>query len=194
MNTSSNKFKKSFGARIKEFIRKFLVALKRNPQSIPLIALIVSVLVFSLNLTDISHTTAKIQGTHMGLCIFVAMLLSMLSIICMLNAFPKRKKPNYPVLALLFVIFAIIIFVDVVYCGRIDTAIYAPNSPINNATDLVYIISAYNTVITHIITIAITAVLTLLEPVFAKLLKKIKTSIDVEEGENIGAIEISEED
>lgn len=194
MKKSSNNSKKSFGSGIKELVRKFLVALKRNPQYIPLASLIVSLLMFSLNLTDISNTTAKIQGTHMGLCMFVAMLLSMLSIICMLNAFPKRKKPNYPVIALLFVIFAVIIFVDVVYCGRINTAVNAPGSPINNEKDLLYIMAAYNTVITHIITISVTAVFTILEPVFAKLLKKINTSVQVDESENLNSIELSDEE
>lgn len=190
MSTSANNSNKGFAAWGKEFVRKLLVSLKRNPQFIPFGALILSFLLFSLNLTEISNTTAKIQGVHMGLCIFVSMLLSMLSMICMLNAFPKRQKPKYVIIALLLIMFGVTIFVDIVYCGRVTTAITAPNSPINNSKDLAYILKAKNTIITHVVTIAITAVLTLLEPVFAKLLKKINTSINIEEGKNIGAIEI----
>ena len=52
---------------IKEFFRKLLVALKRRPQIIPMIALGISFLVYSLNLMNISDTTAKIQGPGMGL-------------------------------------------------------------------------------------------------------------------------------
>ena len=51
---------------LKEKVRKFFVALKKNPQSIPLVALVISFLQYSLNLTCISNTTAKIQGSNMG--------------------------------------------------------------------------------------------------------------------------------
>ncbi|MBR5004836.1 MAG: hypothetical protein IKY14_05195, partial [Erysipelotrichaceae bacterium] len=55
---------------LKETCRKMLVTLKKNPQLIPLLALTVSVVVFTFNLTDISNTTAKIYGKHMGLSAF----------------------------------------------------------------------------------------------------------------------------
>ena len=53
---------------MKEKIRKFLVALKRKPHMIPLVVLGVAFLVYSMRLTLISNTTAKIQGPGMGLC------------------------------------------------------------------------------------------------------------------------------
>ena len=46
---------------MKEFIRKTIVSLKRKPQTIPLLVLALAFLVYSLNLTHISDTTAKIQ-------------------------------------------------------------------------------------------------------------------------------------
>ena len=64
-------------AGIKEFVRKRLVSLKRKPQTIALIVLAIGFLYYSLNLTQISNTTAKIQGPNMGLCGFVTMLFSM---------------------------------------------------------------------------------------------------------------------
>ena len=45
----------------------------------------------------------------------------------------------------------------------------------------------------HIIFMIITLVLTYLEPLIAKLLKKINTSIDIEDNGNIDAIDITEE-
>ncbi len=194
MKINAKKIWLGFLAWGKEFIRKFLVGLKRNPQYIPLGSLLVSFLVFSLNLTHISNTTAKIQGTNMGLCIFVSMLLSILSMICMLNAFPKRQKANYPIIALMFLLFAIIIYVDIVYCGRVTTAITAEGSPIKITENTMYILTARRTLVAHIITISITAVITALEPVLAKLLRKINTSIEVEGNGEIGAIDISEEE
>ena len=47
--------------------RKFVVTLKRNPSIIPLVMLLVTFLLYSLNLTDVSNSTAKIQGKGMGL-------------------------------------------------------------------------------------------------------------------------------
>ena len=49
-----------------EFLRKFVVGLKRSPQTIPLVVLVIAFLVYSMNLTHISDTTAKIQGPGMG--------------------------------------------------------------------------------------------------------------------------------
>ena len=48
---------------MKEKFRKFLVSLKRKPHMIPLVVLVVAFVVYSLRLTVISNTTAKIQGS-----------------------------------------------------------------------------------------------------------------------------------
>lgn len=194
MKINAKKIWQGFLAWGKEFIRKFLVGLKRNPQYIPLVSLFVSFVIYSLNLTDVSDATAKIQGQHMGLCAFAAMLLTILSMVCMLNAFPKRQKPNYPIIALMFVLFAIIIFADVFYILRINEALTRENNPLTITNNTAYIGVARQVAITHIITTAITAVLTALEPVLAKLLRKINTSIEVEDNGEIKAIDISEEE
>ncbi len=189
-----NKKKTGFGAWIKEKIRKLLVALKKNPQIIPLLALTVSFIIFSFNLTSISNTTAKIYGKHMGLCAFISMLLSILSYVCMFNAFPKRKKPNWIMVALLMVMYIIVIVADAFYINRIDYALYRPENPIVVTVETAYILYARYYMQMHIITIAITMACVLLEPVFAKLLRKINTSIDVEDNGEIEAVDISDED
>ena len=128
---AENKGKKnSFGPVLKEMIRKLLVSLKRNPQIIPLIALTISLFIFTFNLTDISNTTAKIYGKHMGLCAFVSLLLSILSYVCMFSAYPKRKKPNLPLIVLMLVMYSIIIFADLYYYGRINAALTREVNPI----------------------------------------------------------------
>ena len=66
-------------SRVNEFFRKRIVELKRKPQTIALVALGIAFLYYSLNLTQISNTTAKIQGPGMGLAGFVTMLFSILS-------------------------------------------------------------------------------------------------------------------
>ena len=178
----------------REFVRKMLVSLKKNPQLVPLFALTASFLVYSLNLTSISNTTAKIYGPHMGLCAFVAMLFSILSYVCMFSAYPKRKKPNWIMIGMILVMYAIIIFADNFYADRIYAAVKRPENPIAITEATMYINDAFKLMSTHITAVIISAVLVVAEPIYAKLLKKINTSIEVEDNGNLGAIELSDEE
>ncbi len=182
------------GAWLKERVRKFLVSLKRNPQAIPLLALTVSFLVITLNLTDISNTTAKLMGQHMGLSSFVSVLFSMLSFVCMLNAFPKRKKPNWMMIVLMFVMYAAVLFADYHYLGRITYALTREDNPIKITAAEQYILNAQYYVSMHMVCIVITMVCILLEPLFASLFKKINTSIEVEGNGDLGQIDLSDDE
>lgn len=186
----SDKVKKSGG--FKDFIRKQLVTLKKNPQFIPLVMLLASFVLYSFNLTNMSDTTAKIQGSGMGLCQFCMMLFSLLSMVCMLNAFPKRKKPNYPMIVLMFLMFAIIIYCDIHYSNAIMAALTRAESPIVLDVNTIYIANAYNMLGTFIVMIAVTAVLVVTLPIYSKWLKKINTSVEVEDNGAMGEIEIND--
>ena len=188
MKTPKTKGKRS------EAVRKLLVSLKKNPQVIPLLALTISFLVFSLNLTSISNTTAKIYGAHMGLCAFVSMLFSILSYVCMFSAYPKRQKPNKLLITLMLLMYVVIIFADGYYYMRIVAALTRDVSPIVIKPATRYIATAQVVMIAHIVTIVITMVCVVLEPVFAKMLKKINTSIEIEENAKIADIDINDED
>ncbi|MBE5809878.1 MAG: hypothetical protein E7318_02965 [Clostridiales bacterium] len=186
--TTLNK-KKSGG--LKEFFRRKIVSLKRKPQTIPLVVLAIGFLVYSLNLTHVSDTTAKIQLSGMGLSGFCTMLFSMLSFVCFLNAYPHRKKTNIPMLVLMFLMLAILIVCDTFYMGQITKAITRADHPIVVDTATAYIQKAYDMLNLHRIIIAIGAVLTLLVPVLRKLLRRIDTSLPVEEGAQMGEILLS---
>ena len=186
------KKKFNLGAALKEFVRKIIVSLKRNPSVIPLVMLLVSFLLFSLNLTDMSDTTAKIQGRGMGLCQFCIMLFSLLSFVCMLNAFPKRKKPVLPMVILLFVMFGIILFADIHYCNGIMAALNRAESPIVLDANTAYIADAYNMLQTFMVLMGVTAALVVTLPFYSKLIRKINTSVDVEDNGEMAAIEINE--
>ncbi|MBO5176597.1 MAG: hypothetical protein J6C07_03975 [Lachnospiraceae bacterium] len=179
---------------MKEMIRKFLVSLKKNPQVIPLLAHTVAFGIYSLNLTAVSNTTAKIYGPHMGLCSFVTMLLSILAYVCMFSAYPKRKKPNWIMIAMILVMYGIIIFCDNFYSDRIWAAVKRPENPIEITEATMYINDAFNLMSTHIISVIVSAVLVVAEPIYAKLLKKINTSIEIEDNGDLGAIELSDEE
>jgi hypothetical protein len=185
-------FARNTVAALKEFVRKSIVALKRSPQTIPMVMLLASFVYFSLNLTNMSDTTAKIQGVGMGLCQFCIMLFSLLSIVCMLNAFPKRKKPVLPMVILLFVMFGIIIFADFHYCNAIMAALTRAESPIKLDVNTEYIALAYNMLQTFVTLIGVTAGLVVTLPVYSKWIRKIKTSVEIEGNDDMAQIEISE--
>lgn len=178
----------SIKSKIKETVRKFLVFLKRNPQSVPLVALAVAFVYYSFNLTYISDTTALINLPHMGLSSFATMLFSILSFVCMLNAFPKRQRPNFFMLALLGVMAVIIVFCDVYYFSMIQ------KSTIEITSQRYFVPIAKEVVSNHIILMTVMVALTALEPLIAKLFRKINTSIDVEYTEDIGDIDLSDEE
>ena len=186
----SNNVKKP--SAVKEFFRKQIVTLKRNPKNIPMAMLLISFIYYSLNLTNMSNTTAKIQGVGMGLCQFCIMLFSLLSIVCMLNAFPSRKKPVYPMVALMFVMFGIMIYADIHFCNGIMAALTRAESPIILDVNTLYIANAYNMLQTFVVLIGITAVLVLTLPIYPKWIRKINTSVDVEDNGDMAQIEISE--
>ncbi len=178
---------------VKEFFRKKIVTLKRKPQMIPLLVLAAGFLVYSLNLTHVSDTTAKIQLAGMGLSGFATMLFSMLSFVCFLNAYPHRKKTNIPMLVLMFAMLAVLIVCDTFYMGQITKAITRPDHPIVVDAATAYITKAYDMLGVHRIIIAVGAALTLLVPVLRRLLKKIDTSLPMEEGMEMEAILLTDD-
>lgn len=188
-----NKMEKRQPKGLAEVWRKFLVALKRRPQTIPLCALVITFLFYSLNLMYISDTTAKIQGAGMGLCGFCTMLFSMLSFMCFINAFPYRKPVVVPMLILMFVMFAIIAGSDVLYLRAIYAAVSRADNPIVVTTNTIYIAYAEWYLRIHLMLLGITTVLIALLPVYSKMLRKIKTSIDVDDNGEMAAIDISGE-
>lgn len=191
-SSGSKDFSRKLIASVKDFFRKQIVSLKRNPQVIPLVMLLISFIVYSFNLTNMSNTTAKIQGAGMGLCQFSIMLFSLLSMVCMLNAFPTRKKPVIPMVVLMFVMFGIIVFCDIHYCNAIMAALTRAESPIKLELGTIYIANAYNMLQTFLILIGITALLVVTLPLYSKLIRKINTSVDVEDNGAMADIEISE--
>ena len=178
---------------VKEFIRKSLVSLKRSPQNIPLVALVAAFIIYSINLSSIANTTARINGANMGQCEFAAMLFSILAFVVFLRAFPRRKKADKVMLGLLALMLTGLVFVDAVYLMRISTATTRADNPIIVDQNSIYIVTAYNVVMAHIICVCVTAALLVLLLLYSKAIKKINTSIDLEGNGNMTAIDISAE-
>ena len=176
----------------KERVRKMIVSLKRRPHIIPLIILALAFLYYSLNLTKVSDTTAKIQGANMGLSQFSAMLFSMLSMVCFMNSFPHRKKVNVPMLVLMFALVGVVLLSDVIYYRAIVAALTRANNPIVIANNTMYIVRTQAMLRVHMVMLGVFVVVTALLPVIGKLLRRINTSVSVDENENMHAIELED--
>lgn len=119
--------KESIGAKIKEWFRKRIVNLKRKPQNIAFIFLVITSIMFLMSLNTFSYVAFKSFSDvpWLGLCIFVSTLFSILVLVLFLNTFPKYPKVNkktgkkryinYVMMALVFVFIAAMIAVDIVY-------------------------------------------------------------------------------
>ena len=190
---AKQKTAKKQGRGIKEFFRKFAVSLKRSPQNIPLVALLAAFFIYSLNLSPIANTTAKINSANMGQCEFVAMLFSILAFVVFLRTFPRRQKANKVMLGLLFLMLALLVFVDAVYMMRIVEATTREENRIVVDEGTNYINVAYTIVSLHITFVIATAVLLAFLPLYSKAIRKINTSIEVEGNENMVAIDIAED-
>lgn len=175
---------------MKNFLRKIMVALKRKPQLVCLIALCLTFGYYSFNLTSVSDTTAKIQGAGMGLYGFCTMLFSILSIVSCINAFPTRKKANVPMVILTYVMLGIVVFADIKYRGIIVEAVTRADNPIVITDTTMYIYDSANMIYTHIIFLCICIALIALKPVYAKLFRKVNTSVFVEDSGDMAEIEI----
>ena len=176
---------------MKEKCRKFLVSLKRKPHMIPLVVLVIAFLVYSLRLTVISNTTARIQGSGMGLCGFVTMLFSMLGLVSFGRSFPHRKPVNKVMLCLTFLLFAAVIFADTKYIGAVTNALTREVDPITVTDQTSYITESVSMLKLHIGVLIAGLGLTALLPVYGPMIKKINTNIAVEENRDMGTIDLA---
>lgn len=179
---------------LKEFFRKRLVSLKRKPHMIPLAVMAAAFLYYSLNLTQISNTTARIQGPGMGLAGFATMLFSILSLVCFLNAFPHRKKVNVPMLVLMLLMAGVVIYCDFYYSGLIRAAVTRADNPVDPTGSNGFISAAQHMLGVHWVILAAGVALVALLPVYAPLLRRINTNIEVEGNGGMGKIDLSGED
>lgn len=186
--------KMSFGMRVKERFRKLIVSLKHKPHTIPMVMLVVTFLYYSLNLTKISNATAMVNVTPMGLCGFITMLFSMLALVCFMNAFPNRKPVNKPMLILMIVMMLSVLAADWVYYGTVIGSLQGGTAQKLTADKLAVLNAAVGVLWVHAILILISLALVALLPVYSKLIRKIKTSIEVEAGEDMAALDLSGED
>ena len=132
-----------------------------------------------------------------------------MSLVCLLNAFPKREKPKIAFIVLTFVMLAIVMVMDVLYVNKLNQAVETYKSLIKVEADgssstewevwiangnAAKLLGAKTAVIIHIVFEAIGFALVALLPVIRNLMKKINTRVVIEENENIASIDLSEDE
>lgn len=178
--------------KFKEWWRKRLVTLKRHPNYIPLTMLIICCLVYNLNLTKMSDTIAMVNEPGMGICFFIIVLCSFLSLITYLTSYPSRKPPKESSIILVIAMQIISIICDFIFRYFIIYGTVIKENPIEITAGRKYIIIAKNISVVHMILVSIAILLIILLPVYRKKLQKIDTSIKLEDVE-IKSIDITKE-
>lgn len=186
--------KEPIGAKIKEWFRKKIVALKRKTNVIPLLLFLITSIIYLFSLASFSRTGMVRfgNGDMLGFPVFVNCLLSILIIVLHLNAFPKRKKKvNLPNYILVYVFAAIMLAMDILYYIKVG-AIVAKNGQTFAETDG-FVRTAATVSIVHIVFLGISVIALATLPLYSKLIMKINTSKVIEESQLDEVIE-SEDD
>lgn len=186
-----------FAAGVKEWLRKFVVNLKRRPTNIAFFVLIVSTLIYLFMLGSISQAGLEYPRTGVPVALFINTLFSILVLLLFMYSFPKRaKKPKIVMLVFTFVFMAAMIGMDILLYIQWTNAWNEALEILNESQKAVrekYIYAAINGVLVHAIFLAIAAVLTATYPLYGKLIGKINTRKVLEENVIKEAIDTSEE-
>lgn len=209
--------KKASGGGFKEWLRKQTINLKRKPQNIGFLVVIITT---AFNLLTLGTYSEAIQSSGagsnvdwVGLMVFANTLFSLLVVVAFMNSFPKMKKYNSKttltvhftkaskinintIMAAVYLIFCIVMIVcEFIYRTKMtdycNTNLQADTSA--SARALVETSITYSLV--HIILLIVDIVLFLLTPIFGKLLAKIDTSKELESAvSNMQEIDLASEE
>ncbi len=177
---------------MREWFRKKIVSLKRNPQMIALVFMVITMLVYNLNLTKFSDTISYVNSGAIGLYEFIVTLCSFLSVITYLQAFPRRQNVKKMSIIIVIVMLAISIACEALFYYQVYFALYKADRTFK--PEVIELLKSTQTIsMVHMIMLGVSIVMVLLVPVFKKLLAKINTSITIEESQ-VKESFISEED
>lgn len=188
----------NFSAGVKEWFRKLIVKLKRKTQLIPLVLTLITSFVFLCMIGTFSQLVEINTGiSSLGVSMFVSTLASILILPLFLNAFPKNKKPVIAFIVGVFVVYALIIAMDLVFLLNMTSFFKANEAEIkagqNSAKNLALFDKSQLSLIVHIILVGICVVVFALLPVYKKAINKINTKKVVESNDFSGEIDTSAE-
>lgn len=172
-----------FGAAVKEWFRKSIVKLKRNTKVIPQVYLAITMFLWLIWLFTFSRTIANMSKVEWGgMAIFLTTLFSILAIAVFGSAFPKRKKTNYVMLAVLFAFLVIVILSQVLYYVKVDDYVkFGSGYDADALAERPFIKQSLSLSIVMMVLYGIGIILVATLPLYTKLLQKINTKKVIEE-------------
>ena len=158
---------------------------------IPLFMTFVTSVMYLLCLRNFSiNITSNFEIQLGGLAVFINTLLSVLVLALFLSTFPKRKKPNYILMGLVFLFYAVMIGMDILYYVKNLSYLDVKGEDGIEVVSTFY--STLSATIAHIALIAVDALLLATLPLYAKLIKKINTKKEIETSQLSEAIDTEE--
>lgn len=186
------KQKEPFSAKLKEWNRKNIVNLKKKPQNIGMLFIIISTLIYLLSLGTISQAIYEFStSSNTGISMFIVTLLSIIVVVAYMNSFPKRKKPNIFFIVLVFVMLAVMVVFDVYYYSTMSNAISGQTAAW--AASRPYCQRSCTLTIVHIVFVCLSAVALATLPLYKKLIMKINTRKELDTTEMKEAIDLTED-
>lgn len=164
----------SFGAKIKEFFRKKIVNLKRKPEILPLLAIIIACMIYTFKLSNYSNASIYATDFWVAILVFTTTLFSILAIFTYLNAH-TRKGVNKVMLALCVLILVFLFVSDFLSLRSLSTRI--AEIAAMGGEERPALSQAVVDLRSHMISLVVSVLLVVLKPVYGKLLNKINTSV-----------------
>lgn len=175
---------------MKEYIKKQIVNLKRAPQRIPLVILIICCMIYTFNLSEHSNASIYVSSNIIALYVFIITLSSMLAIFSYMNAYAGGEEhKRLLVIAILLVLLQV--FLDALYLQIMFYETMYRENPVPVTPDIA---ASMNMTMVHIGSLVVALAAILLKPVYHRALLKIDTSVlDVEESNIKDVTSIDEE-
>ncbi|MDE7380006.1 MAG: hypothetical protein K2N14_03035 [Clostridia bacterium] len=178
-----------FVAGVKEWFRKTIVKLKRKTQVIPLVLTLIASFAFLCMIGTFSQLIQINRGIpSLGICMFVTTLASILILPLFLNAFPKNKKPVIAFIVAVFVVFALIITMDVLFLVNMQK--FFTENKVDSAA---FYNESKTSLIVHIVLVGVSVLAFALLPLYKKAINKINTKKVVSSNDFSDEIDTSEE-
>jgi hypothetical protein len=138
----------------RKWFRVKIIYLKRNPQIIPLLGLIIACMIYTFALSIHSRTINYMPYNIDAFCAFLITLCSILNIFTFINFYQKK---NYLLFVLVIIMSLTQIGLDIRYLGTIRLFYIEYSDRVVDFAN--YMSASYNNTITHIIVLIISLIL-----------------------------------
>lgn len=163
-------------------MRKWIVSLKRSPQNISLLMLVVCCIIYTFQLTAHSNASMYVSSRIIALYVFIITLASMLVIFSFLNVYAKRQKHKFLMQLVVYLLMGVQIVFDALCLQIIYTETVLRDNPVPVTADIA---ASQKWTTIHLVALVLTLIAIVTMPVYHKLLLKINTAIQDDEASNI---------